>query len=313
MLSNYLLYRIRTSATPMNKRAVTCQCVPSIDIITSAMKNLWSIRMRASKVKTQSSKLKSQNSNDIHISGAEGLYEKSDIQKILGSYIERALDHPKGKADKVIITIEEVKRRPKEIFALPVSTVICRTPFEGKRLAIALLQSLGISKKAIDRAFILIRKGSMRGAAVITAEKGSRLEPDIERGIRASRLGISKSALKVLSFRLSRQGINTDTVKEALILASKVASFRHVVAELCVSDDPDYTTGYIASGKYGYVRIPDIKHKRSRSGGRAFFVKDGINVKEMIYYLEKIPVIINKVASCRGTISLDEILGRSYK
>jgi 6-carboxyhexanoate--CoA ligase len=276
------------------------------------MKNLWNIRMRASK--TASSKHAAVSSQkEIHISGAEGLYEKSDIQKIVRSYIERALDHPKGKADKVIITIEDIKRKPKEISALPVATVICRTPFEGKHLAITLLQSLGISKKAIDRAFALIRKGSMRGAAIITAVKGSRLEPDIERGVRASRLGISKSALKVLSLMLSRQGINTDTVKEALILASKVASFRHVVAELCVSDDPYYTTGYIASRKYGYVRIPNIKYKRSRSGGRAFFVKDGINVKEMIYYLEKIPVIINRVASCRGAIFLDEILNRSYK
>jgi 6-carboxyhexanoate--CoA ligase len=280
------------------------------------MKNLWSIRMRASrKIKFRNSKFEIRNleCNEIHISGAEGLYEKSDIQKIVRSYTERALDHPKGKADKVIITIEDIKRRPKEISALPVATVICRTPFEGKHLAIALLQSLGISKTAIDRALTLIRKGSMRGAAIITAEKGSRLEPDIERGVRASRLGISKSVLKVLSLRLSRQGINTDTVKEAIILASKVASFRHVIAELCVSDDPFYTTGYIASKKYGYVRIPNIKHKRSRSGGRTFFVKDEINVKGMIYYLEKIPVIINRVASCRGTISLDEILSRSYK
>jgi 6-carboxyhexanoate--CoA ligase len=276
------------------------------------MKNLWSIRMRASqRVRSQKSEVrsrKSKNKNqksklaEIHISGAEGLYEVSEIQGTVKRYIERALDHPKGKADKVIITIEDIKRRPKEISALPVATVICRTPVEGKRLAIALLQSLGISKKAIDRAFILIRKGSMRGAAIVTAEKGSRLEPDIERGVRASRLGISKSALKVLSLRLSRLGINADTVKEAIILASKVASFRHVVAELCISDDPYYTTGYIASKKYGYVRIPNIKHKRSRSGGRAFFVKDEINVKGMIYYLEKMPVIINRVASCRGTI-----------
>jgi 6-carboxyhexanoate--CoA ligase len=312
MLSNYLLYRVRTSATHMDKRSITCQCVSSIDIITSAMKNLWSIRMRASKtISSRHVAIGSQ--KEIHISGAEGLYEKSDIQKIVRSYIERALDHPKGKADKVIITIEDIKQRPKEISALPVATVDCRTPAAGKRLAITLLQLLGISKKAIDKALTLIRKGGMRGAAIITAEKGSRLEPEMERGVRASRLGINKSALKLLSSRLSRQGINTDTVREAIILASKVASFRHVVAELCVSDDPYYTTGYIASKKYGYLRIPNIKYKRSRSGGRAFFVKGAINVKGMIYYLENMPVIINTVASCRGIISLDEIRNHSYK
>ena len=273
------------------------------------MENLYSIRMRASKeVKSQNSKL-----TEIHISGAEGLYEASEIQKIVKRYIERALSHPKGKADKIIFTIEDIKQKPKEISALPLSTDNSRTPDEGKDIAIKLLQSLGISKRAINIAFELIKKGSMRGAAIITVGKGNRLEPDKERGVRVSRLGINKSALKVLSLRLSRLGINTDTVKEAIILASKVASCEHVVAELCVSDDPFYTTGYVASKKFGYLRIPNIKHAGSKSGGRAFFVKEKINVEAIINYFEKVPVIIGRVASYRGIILTDEILNRPYK
>jgi 6-carboxyhexanoate--CoA ligase len=274
--------------------------------------------MRASKrisnqrsaVSSQTSKLKTQNSklNEMHISGAEGIYKASEIQGIVEKYIERALNHPKGKADRVIITIEAIKQRPKSIPALPVTTVSCNGPSEGREISIALLQSLGISKKAINIAFELIRKGRMRGAAIITAEKGNRLEPDRERGVRASRLGITKSALRLLSSRLSCHGINTDTVKEALILASKVTSFKNVVAELCVSDDPNYSTGYIASGKYGYVRIPHLKRQGSRSGGRAFFVKEGINIEEMTRYLERMPVIIGKAGLCKGIMSLDEIL-----
>lgn len=279
-----------------------------IDIITS-MKNIYSIRMRASKeVKSQKSKL-----TEIHISGAEGLYEASEIQKIVKRYIERALSHPKGKADKIIITVEDIKQKPKKISALPLSTINSSTPAEGKSIAIKLLQSLGISKRAINIAFELIKKGSMRGAAIITVEKGDRLEPDKERGIRVSRLGINNSALKMLSLRLSNLGINTDTVKEALVLASKVAACRHILAELCVSDDPFYTTGYVASKKIGYLRIPNIKHAGNKSGGRAFFVKGKINVEEIISYFEKVPVIIGRVASCRGIISTDEILNRSYK
>jgi len=279
-----------------------------IDIITS-MKNIYSIRMRASKeVKSQKSKL-----TEIHISGAEGLYEASEIQRIVKRYIERALNHPKGKADKIIFTIENIKQKPKEISALPLSTVNSSTPAEGKSIAIKLLQSLGISKRAINIAFELIKKGSMRGAAIITVEKGDRLEPDKERGIRVSRLGINMSVSKVLSLRLLRHGINTDTVKEALILASKVASCDHMIAELCVSDDPYYTTGYVASKKIGYLRIPNIKHTGSKSGGRAFFIKEEINVEGIINYLERMPVIIGRVASCRGIISTDEILNRPYK
>ena len=268
--------------------------------------------MRASKaLRTQLSALSSK--KEIHISGAEGIYKAPEIQGIVKKYIKRALKHPKGKTDKIVITIEAVKQRPKTISALPIVTVSCNGVSEGREISIALLQSLGISKSAINIAFKLIRKGSMRGAAIITSEKGNRLESDRERGVRASRLGINKSALKVLSLRLSRHGINTDTVKEALILASKVASFRDVVAELCVSDDPDYSTGYIASREYGYVRIPHIKRQVSRSGGRAFFVKEGINIEEMTRYLERMPVIIGKAGLCKGIMSLDEILNHPYQ
>jgi 6-carboxyhexanoate--CoA ligase len=153
----------------------------------------------------------------------------------------------------------------------------------------------------------------MRGAALITSKCGYRLEPDVKRGVRASRLGIDSAVLKVLSRRLQKCGINTDIVKEALILASKVTSCKHVIAELCVSDDPHYTTGYVASKHFGYLRIPHIKPQGSRSGGRAFFVNEGAQVKKIINYLEEIPVLVTKGAPCRGIILVDEILSGSHK
>jgi 6-carboxyhexanoate--CoA ligase len=291
------------------------------------MKNLLSIRMRASKqVKSQKSKVRTRKSQiqsapggqaskntEVHISGAEGLYEKLEIEKVVTRYIERALHHPKGKADKIIITIEDIKQKPKEISILPVATVRCDSPAEAKKIVPLLLQSLGISKRSINSAFQLIKKGEMRGAALITATSGNRLEPDMKRGVRVSRLGIDTAALKVLSRRLKQLGINTDTVKEALIIASKVMSSRQVIAELCMSDDPDYTTGYVASKNFGYLRIPHIKPPGSRSGGRAFFVHEKMQVNKIITYLEHIPVLVTKSAPCRGIISTDEILSGSYK
>ncbi|MEW6571120.1 MAG: 6-carboxyhexanoate--CoA ligase [Nitrospirota bacterium] len=280
------------------------------------MKNIWSIRIRASKT-VRGLKSKAQRPNtefaEIHISGAEGLYEKQDIERIVKRYIERALEHPKGKTDKIVITIENIKKRPKVIESLPVSTVSCKTPAEGKSIIKRLLQSTGVSKRSIETAFDIIRKGNMRGASIITAEKGHRLDPDKDRGVRVSRLGATKTALKRLAIGLSRYEINTTTVKEALFLASKVASSTEVIAELCVSDDPDYTTGYVATKKFGYVRIPNIKRGGSRIGGRAFFVEEETRFKEIQDYLEKKPVIIDKVASCAGTFSIDEILGHYYK
>jgi 6-carboxyhexanoate--CoA ligase len=279
------------------------------------MKNLWSIRMRASKtVKSQKSKAKTQNSKytEIHISGAEGLYETSEIQRVVRRYVQRALNHSRGRADKIIIAIEDIKQKPQTITALPVVTIENAAPKEGVKIAQQLLQASNISVAAIDKAFGLIKKTGMRGAAIITAKKGERREPDMERGIRVSRLGITKSAFRHLSSRLLRYGINTETVQEAVILASKVLSCKHVIAELCVSDDPYYTTGYVASKRFGYVRIPHIKNKGSRSGGRAFFVKEGIDVEDVATYLEKRPVVVGKISCCRGIIPFNEILSHPH-
>jgi len=280
------------------------------------MKDLLSIRMRASKhVQSPKSKVQSKKSKitEVHISGAEGMFRKSDIHKTVERYIERALHHPRGKADKISITIEYIKQKPQEIPILPIATVRSDSPAEGKKTATLLLQSLGISKRSIDKAFQLIKKGSMRGAALITATSGNRLEPDMKRGVRASQLGIDTSVLEVLSRRLKKYRINTDIVKEAVVLASKVTSSQHVIAELCLSDDPYYTTGYVASKHYGYIRIPHMKSQGSRRGGRAFFVNERSNVEEIITYLEKTPVLITKVSSCSGIISIDEIFNRSHK
>jgi len=276
------------------------------------MKDILSIRMRASKT-VRSKHYGVSSRKEVHISGAEGMFRKSDIHKTVKRYIERALHHPRGKADQIIITIDDIKQKPHKIKALPLATVRCNSPAAGKKIALLLLQSLGISERSINKAVQLIKKGGMRGATLITATSGNRLEPDMKRGVRVSRLGIETAGLKVLSRCLKQLGINTDVVKEALILASKVISSKQVIAELCVSDDPDYTTGYIASKQYGYLRIPHIKPRGSRRGGRAFFVHDRGQVEKIIAYLEKIPVLVTKSAPCRGIISIDEILSGSHK
>ena len=267
--------------------------------------------MRASK-RVESSKHEVGRGKEIHISGAEGLYEASEIQKTVKRAIERALTHPKGKADKITLTIEEIKRKPLEISSLPVSTLVCDTPSEAEHQILHILFSLEISKKAVDGAFMAIKNGGMRGATIITAQKGTRLEPDKKRGVRASRLGITKTAGRSLAVKLSRHDINTAVVKEALILASKVMAHKNIVAELCVSDDPDYTTGYVASKKYGYVRIPHIKKQGNGSGGRAFFIQESADAGDIIHYLEQTPVMVVNAAPCKGILSIDEILDHTH-
>ncbi len=277
------------------------------------MDKLVSIRMRASR-EISPKKLKGkEKQSDLHISGAEGIYKPDDIHKIVKGYIERALSHSKGKPDKIVITIEKIKIKPLYIKSLPVATLKIDTVSEARSIVSKLLISFGVSLKAINSAFKVLYQGNMRGAAIISSTSGRRFDNDKVRGIRVSRIGITKEAKKKLSRKLNKFSINNETVKEAIILASKVASSKDIIAELCISDDPDYTTGYVSSSTYGYLRIPRIKRKNVKSGGRVFFVKEGTNIQKITDYLERAPVIINKISYCRGKIELNEIIRNSNK
>lgn len=252
---------------------------------------LWSVRMRAIK-KGKGQEARGRGQTEVHISGAEGLYKTTEINKAVKDYLLRATNHPRGKPDKVVVTAEKLRQKPVMISLLPVSTVRSDSPEEAQRVIYKLLSGSDISKKALQNGIRVVRRNkAMRGASLMLSESGVRVEPDKDRGIRVSKLGIGKNLEKEISRRLAREKINTVTVKEALILASKVASCRGVIAELCISDDPDYTTGYVASKGFGYVRIPHIKQKGSLSGGRVFFIEDKADVKRVIEYLENTPVI----------------------
>lgn len=263
---------------------------------------MLNIRMRASR------KVKGRHAGEMHISGAEGIYEESERQRVVGQYVTRALNHSKGLPDKIIVTIEKVSRKPRTVRSLPVTTVKCKSPSEAEGIIACMLSDSGVSAAAVRTAGKVLKARTMRGASLVSTVTGERVEPDRERGVRASRLGITKRAERTLSRRLAREGIDTPTVREALILASKVAACRSIKAEVCISDDPGYTTGYVASRKHGYVRIPHIKKSGSRMGGRVFFVEEGSDIDHVVEFLEKLPILVERPGICRGTLSIDEII-----
>lgn len=276
------------------------------------MKPYWSIRMRASRRRDEKRRT-ADDPEEIHISGAEGLYHDDRLQTVIRRYVERALHHPKGAVDTITITVERMVREPHVITSLPVRTVRSRDPEESVSIAREILGTLGIMPGAIHRAIAIVRKGGMRGASLMSVTRGIRHEPDTRRGVRVSRLGITASAAKTLSRMLSRHRIDTETVKEAIILASKVLSREEVIAELCISDDPDYTTGYVASRRYGYIRIPHMKPYGVAAGGRVFFVSEGSDVPALVDFLERTPVIVGTVSSCLGVVSKDEIIDHPHR
>ncbi len=297
---------------------------------------MFSIRMRATKTAGRAEEQKSRSITkktselpdfptcrlkEIHISGAEGIYEKKDIQRICHEYIQRAVTHPRGRPDEIFITIEKLRQKPQIVPMLQVRTFKCSSPREAEKIINETLSDIGVSQKAINNAFKILRsKKTMRGASLMLMKSGKRVEPDKERGVRVSRMGIGKFSGKRLSRMLykivilAKAGIQSKeagfrvkpgmtgthdkmiknkitTVKEALILASKVASCPDIIAEVCISDDPDYTTGYVASKKFGYLRITNIKNPHEIHGGRVMFIKKDADIKSVIAYLERLPVL----------------------
>lgn len=227
-----------------------------------------------------------------HISGAEGIYGEHEVADAMARYVGRARTHPKGRALKITLTVEPVSGRPRTVPALSVTTRDTTDPASARAAADDMLSALGVSGDAICAAWDVVKKGGLRGAAILDARSGDRLDHDPDRGVRASMLGASAGGNAYITSILKPLGLDTGIVSEALILASKVAHAPDVLAELCISDDPGYTTGYLASRGLGYVRLPYIKKTRGRAGGRVFFVKPGSDIDALIKYLEESPVLV---------------------
>ena len=259
------------------------------------------MRMRASK-------------DEMHKSGAERLIDETDIKIAAVSMIERALLHERGKPDFINILVEEIKTPIKELTSLPVTLFNVNSVEDGKKAAKKVLAYLGIPVLCIEKGFTLLEKGPSEGecmrGAIVMDTSGERLEPDKHRGIRASRMDMTGTASIELATALSEKGLTRYFihVKEALVLATKVVSVKGSIAELCWSDDPFYTVGYVASRKLGYVRIPYLKHEGDYRGGRVFFV-DNLNLDEYIDELENAPVIINKFGGLHEISDFSEITG----
>ncbi len=260
---------------------------------------LYSIRMRASK-------------GEQHISGAERISCAKNIDDIVKSLLARA--RSKGILPGTIaINIESLQNLPvRFLSALDVLTVNAPELHAGRTAAAMTLKKLGVSGQAVSRAITLLSNGAspsgktMRGSIVMDAQNGERLEPDQERGIRVSRFDYADSASTLVNERLHALGLTHFRTREALALATKVANAPAVIAELCWSDDPDYTAGYVASLQ-GYVRFPHLKKKDDQKGGRVIFVDPTKLVLDaLIEHLQSEPVIINETGRFNAAIGLEE-------
>lgn len=242
------------------------------------MSELYSVRMRAAQGGPHEK-------GGHHISGAERIVKLEEVGTIAQSLADRALNHSKGTADFINITVDLIPpEKITYIDCLKVEEHKTSSISESHQLATELLQGPHISETAVLKAISLLKSldKSMRGAMLVDAITGERLDTG-DRGVRVSHMD---------SFNSHALGDN-EHMREALVLASKVQSADGIVGELCWSDDPDYTVGYVACNGV-YHRLPNMKEFGSDIGGRVFFVRSDIDSESVIEYLERTPVLVQR-------------------
>lgn len=228
-----------------------------------------------------------------HISGAERIVPEEDMEESVLSMLRRARMHERGEADFIQIKVEKV--RPASIQYCPLIPIYQRhvtSKEEGRAVAKQELLRIGVSEVAVTNGFAALESldDSMRGAIVMDALTGKRLDERKERGIRCSNMDCENVAS--YESQMQKKGLGGDHPREALVLASKVAYGPGTVAELCWSDDPDYVTGYVGSKKYGYGRITIMKDQGDPVGGRVFFVAHGTDIKAYEDYMQNQTVLV---------------------
>ena len=266
---------------------------------------LFAVKMRAAR-------------EGAHISGAERIVKARDIPALAAALAERALHHAKGVPDGIHVKVEAAENIER-LVSLPVSTYVTHTPAEGRAVAARLLSSAGIT-----RIYEILARFSetygMRGAMLLDADTLERLEPDPERGVRATYMD---AVFNGQDARCPSGDVRKKNhFAEAVVLATKVANAPGIVGEICVSDDPDYVTGYVATKEIGYCRITTVKEMGDPCGGRIFLYRGPREgVAETIRYLQKQCVLVDwrargadvPVAVTSAALPFEEALGAELR
>ncbi len=234
-----------------------------------------------------------------HVSGSEKIVEASDAPRSIADLAERGMTHPRGPVDFLSIKVERLQDEEiRYLDALPVSTIQTKTSREGRDAMRTFLRNLGIASP--DKVLRELDAASgMRGAVLLDADTLEHLEPDHARGVRATCMDRERECDEPPCK-------SKNHFVEALVLATKVAHAPHIIGELCISDDPDYVTGYAASTA-GYQRITCVKEKGSENGGRIFLYRgDHEGVPETIDYLERQAVIVRGVTPLNADAPLPD-------
>lgn len=265
---------------------------------------LYNIKMRAARGGNHKK-------GGLHVSGAERIVNEEKIKETVDVLIERALNHSIAKADFLNISIEAIDNKEiKYIRSLPITTIKTDNFLQGRQDLIKLLVKLNLPLSTAHHLIeLLVSAPPLRGAMLIDVHSLKRLENNLERGIRVTGMDWHEEINGQLSTLLDKHDLNNCHVKEAVALASKVANAPGIIAEICWSDDPHYTAGYLGSKKLGYVRFTHLKPKGLAKGGRIFcFDSRQASLEACFEWLENQIILINEVSPYLGMFPIEEYL-----
>jgi 6-carboxyhexanoate--CoA ligase len=237
---------------------------------------------------------------------------------LLNQVAVEMLTRAKGKfPDSIQITVEAIGDKDcHHIPCLSVQTVLSASAFEAAEFAKRVLASAGVPLSTATSAMNALQHGfssdgvALRGASLWDSITGKRLEADKVRGVRASRFDYSPEGGAAVSKALAEHGLDHFRTREALALATKVI-WSGIVAELCWSDEPSYTTGYVSTHRDGYVRLPGFK-PAGATGGRIFFVQpNAADIASIEHRLQKAYALIDPPVSIFEPITAEDFLIRN--
>ncbi len=141
---------------------------------------------------------------------------------------------------------------------------------------------------------------------MVESGTGRRLEADPLRGVRVTKFGDLTESAPGASLAHKKHH------HEAVLLASKVAAAPGVLAELCISDDPHYTRGYVCADGV-YTTVTNVKADGDPNGGRVILVDTTrADPTTITAWLENHPVLIGPATASgpKATSWHDHLCGR---
>jgi len=240
--------------------------------------NLYSLKLRTAQL---------EDGKEKHCAGAERMVDEENTLSVAKSLLERGLNRNQKTPDFVQLKIEKVNRSEViELEALPVRTIDIADVASGIAELRKILEEMRLPHVPVLLELLQHRQ-NMRGAILLDVDTLERLEPDQERGIRVTYMDTDA---------IESNPATKNHFREALVLATKVAFAPNIIGEICISDDPEYVTGYVASKTIGYVRITKLKEVGSSFGKRVFLYRgDKRDVANCIEYLENQKVLVKNV------------------